>query len=77
MEYLDTYRRGLDSFRHAKVERLNASHINKAAHAQLGGEGVDSFTRINTMAYVYLLLPGSAFSCIFLLIGPLRSMCAC
>ena len=65
--------------RHAKVERLKCwSHIyiNKAAHAQRGGGGgeVDSFTRINTMANVYLLLPGSTFSCIFLLIGPLRGM---
>ena len=31
-----------------------------------GGErGVDNFTRINSMAYVYLLLPGSEFSCVF------------
>ena len=37
-----------------------------------GGGGVDSFTRINTMVYVYLLLPASAFSCVFSLIGPLR-----
>ena len=36
------------------------------------GKGVDSFTRINTMAYVYLLLLASAFSCVFSLIGPLR-----
>ena len=39
-----------------------------------GGGGVDSFTRINSMANVYLLLPGSAFSCVFSLIGPLRGM---
>ena len=37
-----------------------------------GGGGVNSFTQINSMANVYLLLPGSA--CIFSLIGPLRGM---
>ena len=36
--------------------------------------GVDTFTRINSMANVYLLLPGSAFSCVFSLIGPLCGM---
>ena len=30
-----------------------------------GGGGVDGFTRINSMANVYLLLPGSIFSCVF------------
>ena len=61
-------------FSQADMPRLNgwnAGHISKVAHAQ---RGVDSFTRINNMANVYLLLPGSAFSYVFSLIGPLRSM---
>ena len=35
-----------------KVERLNAGHVNEAAHAQCGCVcgGVDSFTRIKNMA---------------------------
>ena len=36
--------------------------------------GVDSFTRINRMVCVYLLLLGFAFSCVFLLIGPLWAL---
>ena len=39
-----------------------------------GRGGIDTFTRINSMGNVYLLLPGSAISCVFSLIGPLRGM---
>ena len=39
-----------------------------------GKGGVDNFTRINSMVYVYLLLLGFEFSCVFSLIGPLRGM---
>ena len=49
---------------HSDMPRLIAwiaVNMKVAAHAQWAGEGVHSFTPINSMAYVYLLFPVSAF----------------
>ena len=59
--------------RHAKVERLKCLSHERGCSCSVwggGGGGVDCFTHINNMAYVYLLFYSPHFQAFFANIGP-------